>query len=100
MVWLLGECGRERRAVMNRKDRFHRLWPFALTTSLIFLASSPTAAIAVEERPTITTKPASSSTRTNATLSGTVNPNGSSTTYQFEYGTTIEYGSKAPASPK
>jgi hypothetical protein len=49
--------------------------------------------------PTVTTKPASSSSRTKATLNGTVNPNGSETTYQFEYGTTSGYGSKAPASP-
>ncbi len=36
----------------------------------------------------------------NATLDGTVNPNGTATTYQFEYGTTTSYGSKAPASPE
>jgi hypothetical protein len=35
-----------------------------------------------------------------ATLNGTVNPNGFETTYQIEYGTTTEYGSKVPASPK
>lgn len=29
-------------------------------------------------------------------LKGTVNPSGSATTYQFEYGTTTSYGSKAP----
>jgi phosphodiesterase/alkaline phosphatase D-like protein len=29
-------------------------------------------------------------------LKGTVNPNGSATTYQFEYGTTASYGSKVP----
>ncbi len=29
-------------------------------------------------------------------LNGTVNPNGSATNYQFEYGTTAAYGSKAP----
>jgi hypothetical protein len=71
----------------------------ALAISLILMANLPSAASAVE-LPTITTKPASSSTRTSATLNGTVNPNGSATTYQFEYGATIEYGAKAPASPK
>jgi len=35
-----------------------------------------------------------------ATLLGTVNPVGSATTYQFEYGRTAEYGSKAPVSAK
>ncbi|HEX6667636.1 MAG TPA: hypothetical protein VF081_13690 [Solirubrobacterales bacterium] len=31
---------------------------------------------------------------------GMVNPNGSPTTYQYEYGTTTSYGSKSPATPK
>jgi sugar lactone lactonase YvrE len=35
-----------------------------------------------------------------ATLNGAVNPNGIDTTYQFEYGKTTSYGSKAPAAPK
>lgn len=35
-------------------------------------------------------------TSTSATLNGTINPEGSTTTYQFEYGTTTAYGTKAP----
>jgi RHS repeat-associated protein len=35
-----------------------------------------------------------------ATLNATVNPNGYSTSYYFEYGATSSYGSKAPASPE
>jgi hypothetical protein len=50
--------------------------------------------------PTITTKPASSSGKTKATVNGIVNPNALETTYQFEYGTTTGYGSKAPAASK
>jgi hypothetical protein len=42
--------------------------------------------------PTATTGPADSITRTSATLTGTVDPNGSATTYRFEYGTTTAYG--------
>jgi hypothetical protein len=34
-----------------------------------------------------------------ATLSATINPNGHGTTYQFEYGKTSSYGSKAPLTP-
>lgn len=34
-----------------------------------------------------------------ATLIGAVNPNGESSTYQFEYGTTTAYGSVSPAKP-
>jgi phosphodiesterase/alkaline phosphatase D-like protein len=37
---------------------------------------------------------------TEATLNAGVNPKGSPTAYQFEYGTTTSYGSKAPASPE
>jgi DNA-binding beta-propeller fold protein YncE len=38
--------------------------------------------------------PVVNATRTTARLSGTVNPENSSTTYHFEYGTTTAYGSK------
>ncbi|MFH1954025.1 MAG: right-handed parallel beta-helix repeat-containing protein [Pseudomonadota bacterium] len=41
--------------------------------------------------PTVTTGSASIVTSTSATLNGTVNPNGSTTTYYFEYGTTASY---------
>jgi phosphodiesterase/alkaline phosphatase D-like protein len=34
-----------------------------------------------------------------ATVAGTVNPNGEATTYYFDYGTSTNYGSQAPASP-
>jgi len=43
--------------------------------------------------PTVTTGPATSATGRSATLNGTVNPNGSSTTYFFQYGTSTSYGS-------
>jgi len=43
--------------------------------------------------PTVTTDSATSVTSSSATLNGTVNPNGSSTTYYFEYGTSTSYGS-------
>jgi DNA-binding beta-propeller fold protein YncE len=36
-------------------------------------------------------------TDTTARLHGTVNPNGSATTYRFEYGTTTAYGNSAPS---
>ena len=46
--------------------------------------------------PTVTTDPASSVTTTSATLNGTVNPNGASMTYYFEYGPSSGYGSSTP----
>lgn len=42
--------------------------------------------------PIVTAKDASSITETSATLNGGVNPNGKTTTYKFEYGTTTAYG--------
>jgi hypothetical protein len=46
--------------------------------------------------PAVTTAAATSVTETSATLNGTVDPNGSPTTYHFEYGTTAAYGSQSP----
>jgi streptogramin lyase len=48
--------------------------------------------------PTVTTGSASGLTATGAILHGGVNPNGLATTDQFEYGTTISYGTSVPAS--
>ena len=47
--------------------------------------------------PTVVTGLASTIQPTAATLSGTVNPNGSAATARFEYGTTTAYGSLTPA---
>jgi hypothetical protein len=46
--------------------------------------------------PLATTGPATSVTRTTATLTGTVDPNQTATTYHFEYGTTTAYGLTTP----
>jgi DNA-binding beta-propeller fold protein YncE len=47
--------------------------------------------------PGAVTEAANRVTATEAILHGSVNPNGFATTVQFEYGTTVGYGSKAPA---
>jgi sugar lactone lactonase YvrE len=44
--------------------------------------------------PEVVTQEASSIKATEATLKGTVNPNGAATTYYFQYGTTTAYGEK------
>jgi RHS repeat-associated protein len=49
--------------------------------------------------PSATTEAASGVKEKEATLKGSVNPNGSATTYQFEYGKTTSYGTKVPTSP-
>ena len=48
---------------------------------------------------TATTNTATGISATSATLNGTINGNGSSTTVTFEYGTTTGYGSTASATP-
>jgi hypothetical protein len=49
--------------------------------------------------PAVTTDAASGVLGTSATLNGHVNPNGASTTYFFEYGTTQAYGNQVPVTP-
>ena len=61
----------------------------AVTLALAFPAVLLAAAI-----PTVATGVASSITTHSAVLNATVNPNGSSTTYAFQYGTTTNYGSQ------
>lgn len=56
----------------------------------VWAPSSHTAA------PSAITKPATGVTATEATLNGTVNPEGQETTYHFEYGQTISYGTSIP----
>ncbi|MGH8103737.1 MAG: InlB B-repeat-containing protein, partial [bacterium] len=46
--------------------------------------------------PVATTSSATGVTPNSATLTGAVKPNGASTTYYFEYGTTTAYGSQGP----
>jgi hypothetical protein len=64
-----------------------------LVLCLLFLAAPAAASAAA---PTATTRAESGVTRTGATLNGTVIPNGSSTTWYFEYGTTTAYGLQSP----
>jgi hypothetical protein len=56
-------------------------------------AGAATAATA----PSATTGPVNSVGATTATVTGSVNPNGTATTWQFEYGTTTGYGSVTTA---
>lgn len=47
------------------------------------------------EKPSVTTGSATSVTETGATLHGTVNPNGNTAIYYFEYGVNTKYGKKS-----
>lgn len=48
--------------------------------------------------PTVITSPATSVTSSSATMTGTVNPNGLSSAYHFQYGATTSYGSTTSSS--
>ena len=61
----------------------------ALATAALMDVASAAAAT-----PSATTGPVTSVGPTTATISGTVNPNGTSTTARFEYGTSTTYGSQ------
>jgi hypothetical protein len=50
------------------------------------------AVVAASPPPTVLSSAASSITATSATIAGSVNPNGASTSYQFEWGLTTSYG--------
>jgi phosphodiesterase/alkaline phosphatase D-like protein len=66
------------------------------TVLLVSLALVPAGAgvAAVATAPTAITGPVSAVGTTSATASGTVNPNGLSTSWYFEYGTSTSYGKK------
>ena len=69
----------------------------ALAVSVLAWAAAPTLSAATSELPASTTGPASSVTASSAQLGGSVNPNGSATTYSFQYGATTAYGSQTAA---
>ncbi|MHC1698333.1 MAG: hypothetical protein AB9919_09815 [Geobacteraceae bacterium] len=53
----------------------------------------------ISQAPVAATSQARNVTSSSATIGGTVNPNGLNTTYHFQYGTSLAYGSTAPATP-
>jgi hypothetical protein len=65
-----------------------RLLPLACLLALAL----PAAAGAQTTGPTVTTRAASPIGVESATLRGTINPNGPTTVYRFEFGTTTDYG--------
>lgn len=72
-----------------------RLAPLA-AASLLTVLAGPAAARAADP-PSATTGGAARVTPTTATLTGAVNPRGSATTYEFQYGPTRSYGVVTPA---
>ena len=78
---------------MRTRSPGRRLGAAFLLAGLVLLSSSSGVA-AVLAAPTAITGPVSAVGTTSATASGTVNPNGQSTTWYFEYGTSTGYGKK------
>jgi hypothetical protein len=60
------------------------------------LSAAAAAAPTCSQAPSAVTAAATDVTATSAKLNGTVNPQGCDTTYHFEYGTTIAYGTTTP----
>lgn len=60
------------------------------------LAALFATALIAQAAPTVTTGAAESVTTGSAAVTGTVNPGGEATTYQFEYGTSTSYGLTTP----
>ncbi len=77
----------------KRGSRSARLLAFFLPASFVLLSSAAGVA-AVSAAPTANTGPVTAVGTTSATAAGTVNPNGQSTTWYFEYGTSASYGKK------
>jgi hypothetical protein len=60
----------------------------------VAITSAGTSASAAPSPPVVTNSSPSDLSQSGATLSGTVNPSGQSTSYHFEYGTTTAYGTQ------
>ena len=63
-----------------------------LLVGLLCALAVPALALAAPTPPAATTGAAKDVTRTSATLTATVDPNGGPTTVRFEYGTSSSYG--------
>ena len=68
-----------------------------LVTGLLVLAvfAIAAASAAAATKPTAITGPVTAQSSTSATVTGTVNPEGTATTWYFEYGKTTGYGSQS-----
>jgi len=75
-----------------------RIRSFPAALAITTLALAPAVADAAS-KPTASTSGASNLTASSARLVGKVNPQGQSTTYSFQYGTSRTYGATTPAAP-
>ncbi|HEX2071008.1 MAG TPA: NHL repeat-containing protein [Thermoleophilaceae bacterium] len=83
--------------VPNTTYRYRMLAEKVLATNqVVSVLSAEGTFITDASTPTASTTGATQLGSTSATLTGLVNPNGSSTSYRFEYGPTTSYGKSAP----
>jgi N-acetylneuraminic acid mutarotase len=71
--------------------------PTATATATATATPTATATATATPSPAVTTNPATNVAGFSATLNGSVNPRGSTTTVYFEWGTTTSYGHTTPA---
>lgn len=76
----------------------YRVRAYAVTGQGVETVSAESTFRTLLVAPTVQTHAASSVTSTSAVLNGTINASGGATTYHYEYGTTPDYGSRAPVS--
>src|SRR5436190_1885915 len=68
----------------------------ATATATVTPTATPTATATATPSPAVTTNPATNVASVSATLNGSVNPRGSTTTVYFQWGTTTSYGHTTP----
>jgi plastocyanin len=73
-------------------------WQFGMTGTVTVVnpTPTPTPTPAPNPTPTVTTNPATNVASFSATLNGSLNPHGSTTTVDFQYGLTTSYGFTTP----
>ena len=75
-----------------------KMFVSSLAAAMLMLGMAVAAPAIAATVPTATTDTASTISTSSALISATVNPNGASTTYAFQYGTTTNYGSQTATS--
>lgn len=76
----------------RRTHRAHR----SILTAVVLALALPAPALAQSTKATVTTGATANLTPSSVTVLGRVDPNGAQTTYLFQYGTTVLYGSTTP----
>lgn len=79
-------------ATIGGYETFPAVNPQPYLLSMVLLGPNTPTSPPPASAPSATTTPATGISSSGATLNGIVNPNGASTTYHFEWGTSVSYG--------